>query len=447
MKKNKKKILIPIISVILILLVLGIIVFNMNKTTTKITLDINPSIELLLHKDKVKKVIPLNDDAEKVIPNKLEGKTFTNALDMITKKLIENEYIRDNEVTIILYSEGELSSKKVEEKVLSSFINQDIKTEVIIISKLTKEDKTLAKKYNITPAKAAYINKVKKGKNIDAKDLVDKSIMELKNTKQTGYYCESGYKLEGNRCLKEVGREKPIDGEICPSGSNEYNGVCYEESNPIVSNEIGCEVDSTLENGKCIRRDEHKAIGECANGDYNSDVDACSEKEYIGDAYQYCRITPGEDLLYNGRCLGRKPTINGGCLGSDQVINGWCYDTSPSSGYAAEWVCPDGTFLSNADGSLKSEDKKCYKEKLVKNVIYKCEEGYKLEGNMCVRVQKYAPEPKIYCSDGYTLTPNRNCLNLNKAVDKVGGKVCSNEHARYENNMCIIYEDIDAKES
>ena len=445
MKKNKKKILIPIISALLILLVIGIIVFNMNKTTTKITLDINPSIELLLHKDKVKKVVPLNEDAKKVIPNKLEGKTFTNALDIITEKLIENEFIRDNEVTIILYSEGELSSKKVEEKVLSSFINQDIKTEVITISKLTKEDKTLAKKYNITPAKAAYINKVKKGKNIDPKYLVDKSIMELKETKNNGFYCDVGYKLEGSRCLKEVGREKPVDGEICPQGSNEHNGVCYKQIEPIFSKELVC-FEGVLKDGKCIRKEEHNATGECANGEYRSEEEVCIEKEYTGDAYQYCRITPGEDLLYNGRCLGRKPTINGGCLGSDQVINGWCYDTSPTSGYEAEWVCPDGTFLSNADGTLLNEDKKCYTEKKVKNVVYKCEEGFKLEGNKCTQVQKSNPEPKISCPEGYTLTEERNCLNLNKPMDKVGGKVCSNEHARYENNTCVIYEEVEAKE-
>ena len=64
----KKKIVISIIvALILVIGIVSFILFN-NSITTTITLDINPSIEISLTRNKkIKNVVALNDAAKKVL--------------------------------------------------------------------------------------------------------------------------------------------------------------------------------------------------------------------------------------------------------------------------------------------------------------------------------------------------------------------------------------------
>ena len=51
-----------------------------------------------------------------------------------------------------------------EKRFYAYFSKDDIGAEIIVINKINKEDIKLAKKYNINPAKAAYINSIVKDK-------------------------------------------------------------------------------------------------------------------------------------------------------------------------------------------------------------------------------------------------------------------------------------------
>ena len=142
--------------------------------------------------------------------------------------------------------------------------------------------------------------------------------------------------------------------------------------------------------------------------------------------------------------MARKPTINGGCLGNDVVIDGYCYDTSPTSGYKSDWVCPDGSFITNPDGSLMNEDKKCYSETRSEPTFY-CNGKDILEGYFCKRKVEEPARKEIVCPTGYTLIENRMCIDLNKTKDKIDGDVCTGDNTRLKSNECIVYEIIEAK--
>ena len=186
---NKKKI-IPIF-IIIVIGVIGFIFWN-NKTISTITLDINPSIEINLKRNnKVKSVVALNDDAKDIINNDLFGKSLKDALKIITDKVIEKGYAPEGYVDILIYTKDGALSENVSNELSKNFGMKRIGTDIIIVKKVTKEDEMLAQKYNITPAKAAYINTVTKEiENITIEDLVSKPVRELKETKQTGKYCE-----------------------------------------------------------------------------------------------------------------------------------------------------------------------------------------------------------------------------------------------------------------
>ena len=424
----KKKMIIPI-AVVLVLLI-GVICFltlNNNKITSTITLDINPSIEINL--------------------NNIEGKKITDVFDILITNLIDKGYVNDdNNIEVILHVEGKNTNKLVSEQIEFEFGKKDVHAEIITIEKVTKEDEELAKKYNVSPAKISYIKSIiEDNENINIENLVNDSVSELEKTKKTGKYCDDGYILEGDWCLKEKERIPASNGEVCPRGYAEYKGKCYEETAAIETNNYICNDEFKLVDNKCISEGTYDATGICEKGEYKDGY--CKIKEYYGDAKEYCRITPSTDLLYNGRCLGRKPTINGKCLGSDKLIGGYCYDTSPSSGYKADWVCPDGNFITNPDGSLMYEDKKCYHESQTNPTSYYCEGEGVLDGKKCKTKTVENAIKEIKCPNGYiAIDDGSRCLNLNNTKNKENGLVCNQDNARLRGNDCIVYEMVEAKQ-
>lgn len=442
---KKKIILIPILAIIiLVIALLGYFIWD-NRTTSIITLDINPSIKIKLNKNnEVKKIIPINKDAKKITNNisLKQNKKIDYILKRITDEIEGNNFLTEaNLVEIILYTEGNISTNKVKKIISESFNEDNIAADIIVIKNITKEDIKLANKYNINPAKAAYINSITKDKTyIDTKNLINRSIKEIKNTKETGYYCEEGYILEGTRCLKEKQRIKATKGDICPNGYMEYNGICYERIEGTITNNLKCRENYTLEGNTCIEKRIYDAIADCEE-DYDFALEKCVNKTYIGEAEEYCRITPGEDLLYNHRCLGRKPTINGGCLGSDVVIDGWCYDTSANSGYEAEYKCEYNgeMWLLGPD-----EEPKCYIKEYTDPKRYYCEGNAKLEDKKCIDINKELAFQEHICPEGYTKLEDETCINFNKTIDKEQGYICNEPFSKIINNTCIIYDAIEA---
>jgi len=239
----KKKIIIPIIVCLVIVIgIIGFIIWN-NRTVSTITLDINPSIEINLDRnEKVKSIIALNDDAKDILDDNYKGKSLDDTFEILITNLVEKGYVnKENELDVVLYVDGKITNKMVSEKIEFEFGKKEIHTEIITIDNVTKEDEKLAKEYNVSPAKIAYIKTiVKENEGINVEDLANKSVSEINETKITGKYCESGYTLEGDWCLKEINRTQALQGNVCPDGYTEHEGKCYEEVGAIETNNYVC---------------------------------------------------------------------------------------------------------------------------------------------------------------------------------------------------------------
>ena len=451
----KKKILIPAIILFIILsLVISFILYN-NRTVSILYLDINPSIQINLDRhNKIKKVIPLNSDAEKIISSDFKGEELTKVIEDIRDNLKKEGYAEDK-VVILMHATGKLENNEVEKLIVETFDWGNL--EVIKVDKISKEDEELAKKYNISPAKVAYIKSID-NKNIETEDMVDKSISELQETKERGKYCEKGYNLEGDFCLKEIGKEDALPGQVCPSEYIEYNGKCYKEERSIDTGELECPEDRKLENGKCVvyiereaepskytcksgepkKRSELHLTGDDAQG--INDI-VCADYSKATHPVSPCEANDGtEYTIVGGVCYWhRAPVIATGCPGKIQV-GGFCWDNATGI-----YICPG----INDGYTYKSKDEWCIRSIKFTNPVvdeYKCEEGFTLQGNICVKTEYEDPSPKMVCPSGFTKTEEGRCINKNKTANKQEGYYCEKENTKLKGSTCYIYDIVDAKE-
>ena len=442
----KKKIIIPIVTVVLVIIIgfVSFIIFNNNKKiVSTITLDINPSIEINLNKkEKVISVVALNDDANAIVNDNIEGKNIEEALGVITDNLIERNYAREDDLLeVILYSNGKITNKKVEEILTRSLKEKRIDSTVIIIDRITEEDEKLAKKYKVSPAKVSYIRSITKdNENINLEDLLNKQVKELKEIEETNNYCDSGYTLDNGWCFKEKERIDALKGSICPDRYVEYNGKCYKESRATESEQLTCREGFKLVDNDCVSTETHKAEKKCNNGELRGDK--CLERTIIGEAYEFCR-DPGR-TLYNHKCLATKPAIDGGCLNGDMYLNGKCVNTK-NDYYMAEWKCSDGKVKSNGDGTLLDNDTHCYAEKYTNDYSYTCEDSHNLVGDECTITYKEPPRRELICPNGNIKIDGDRCINQNDTKEKVDGYYCEGENNRLDGKKCVIYEMVEAK--
>lgn len=453
----KNKIIIPII--VVLVLIIGIIYnFINNRVVSTITIDINPSIEINLNKkEKVVKVKALNEDAKELVNKKYNKKTLEETFELLVTELIDKGY--DNNMNVILYADGKVKDEDVAKKVEFIFGKKDIHTEIIVIEEVTKEDKELAKKYNISPAKASYIKTIIKDKeNISVDALANKSVNELNETKRTGKYCDSEYTLEGDWCIKEISREPAKRGNVCPEGYTEKDGICYEEVGVLEKDNYVCRSEFTLEGDKCIRNHVMEAIPSkftCNSGVAKTKLDLGLTFAEAGDANDIicvdisnathpvspCETNDGTEYTYSGgTCYWhRAPVIAEGCPGKIQV-NGECWDDASNI-----LICVgarDGRQYNSRDEFC--EDSIRYIDPTVSE--YKCDdENAKLTGNKCIIEEIEEAQKERYCPNGYTLVNNDRCINYKKTVNKENGFVCDGENAKLKDDTCIIYEMIEAK--
>ncbi len=446
----KKKNIIPIVAVIIVLLIgtLCFLIFNKSeKVASIITLDINPSIELKLNDDKkVISVNALNEDAKELITGDIKGEDIEEALGILVDNIKKSKFINDDSsVSVVLYSEN----IEIEPVVSRIFADKDVRASLIVIDKITDEDKELAEKYNVSPAKIAYIKDViKENPNIDMESIVDSPIQSIEETKVTGKTCPKDYYLEGDWCYKETNRTKAKDGQVCPEFYREYNGKCYYEGEVIEKDEYVCHDDETLNGDKCIinreltpRYDDYKCDkgtkvscakinGEAENS--NNNCYKCVDESRVEKPTYICVVKQ------NGNCYGGqgKPHIDGKCINGDIEYNGKCYEKRQY-----EYVCKNGKIVN-------SKDSYCPGDPAVTDAIpvYYCNpEDGELVGNHCVKKEERNAERKRECSNGTTLVEDRMCLDLNKTTEKTNGLVCEGENTRQINNECITYEIIESK--
>ena len=461
----KKKII--ILGIVCLLFIIGIIVLlNSNKKEkiyTTITLDINPSMEINLDKnDKVISVVALNDDAKDIINNDFKGMPLDDTIELITSDLIDNGFVEDNFVEIILYVDGNIKSEDVERKILNSFDKKQISTNIIVVESITEEDKKLAKEYNTSPAKISYIKTITEdNKNISIEDFSNKPVREIVETKRTGRYCDQGYTLEGDWCIKEIETVAAKTGEICPHDYLDYEGTCYETSRIEDTDTLLCRDEYNLEGKECIKNTVIDAVvtgyscpvgevrtrGEIGEAPYESGPakeTVCVDSENITHPVTICELPasdPTERISYGGRCYWhRAPVIESGCPGKIEV-DGFCWDDA-----SGIYLCPN-----NYNSNPRTADDNCY---VVLDGVYPVPSSYRcdeedmvLEGDKCVRVEKEEAFNKRKCSDGYTLIENDKCLNFDKTAPKEEGYVCEEENSRLNGNKCIIYDMVLAKKN
>ena len=453
----KKSIIFIIIGLIIIIsIIAGFVVMNNNIIT--ITLDINPSIEIKMDKNEnIKSVRALNEDAKAIVNFDYENKTFDEVLDKITENVIDKGYVKED-VLIILFSGAKNNfGEGLRNKVIDSFHEKNVETDVVMIDNITREDERLANKYNITPSKASYINSiVKENKNIEIEKIVERPITELKEIERTGDYCDNGYSLRGNLCVKKIDEQEPKYGNVCSKDYYEYNGKCYKETPYLETDNLVCRDEFTMKNNKCSRtitrnaepskfscekgelkeRSDFELTGDDIEGIYNK---ICVDYSKATHPVSPCEANDGtEYTVAGGVCYWhRAPVIEAGCPGKSYV-NGECWDNATGI-----YICPgyrDGKRYTN-------KDEYCTYSLIFTNpsvTEYKCENGYKLNGTKCEKDEIEDAQRERVCADGYTMVEADHCINMNDKKDKEKGYYCDMDNSELENNKCIIYEFKDA---
>ena len=154
-----------------------------NQIVSTIILDINPSVEINLDKDElVISVKALNADAKKIINDDLIGKSLDNALETITDNLILEGFASD-EIVILISTSGDIKVDDVKDKLAINLEEKNINYN-IISQDISESAKEISSKYDISDAKASYIEEILEDhEELTIDDLKDKNISELKEIK------------------------------------------------------------------------------------------------------------------------------------------------------------------------------------------------------------------------------------------------------------------------
>ena len=156
-----------------------------NENYQTVYIDVNPSVALNVNRfDKVSSVEYLNEDAEKALSSvKLKGLTAEDALEKVIDAYDDAGYFENGaEIYISAVSE----KNKNYDKLLSKMQERAEKVKgkrgySVNVNKLTAEDRTEAKEYDISPGKYRVISEIiEKHPNYTVEDLKDKSMAELK---------------------------------------------------------------------------------------------------------------------------------------------------------------------------------------------------------------------------------------------------------------------------
>ncbi len=465
-EENRKslKIVAAVLVIVGLLILLGVTIGTCVKDSNKdedqeilrITLDINPSLEINVKGDKVESIKALNEDAKKVLDKELKGETLEEALKWVLDRSVDLDYIDRDQAVILVMADGKYDQEELERCIRNQITERDIPVEIVVVKETTKEDEDFAKENNITVAKAHYINELVNERGVNASDYVNKSIREIKETKDTGNTCEEGYKLEGSLCVKETGREAAKKGKVCPAGYMEYNGKCYEEAPIEETGNYKCS-EGKLSGDKCVIERSSNAIPakySCSKGTAKTRYEAGLTNKNDGDANDVvcvdtssathpvspCELNDGTEWTKSGgKCYWhRAGLLPNGCPGKIRV-NGECWDDATGI-----YICPG-----YRDGKqYKSTSEYCeHSIKYYDPVVteYKCPDDHKLEGDMCIKEEIEDANREKACPDGYTEINKDRCLDMSTEEEKEKGYYCEKENSRLEENKCILFEEVPAK--
>ena len=465
-KRKSLKIVAAVLVIVGLLILLGVTIGTCVKDSNKdedqeilrITLDINPSLEINVKGDKVESIKALNEDAKKVLDKELKGETLEEALKWVLDRSVDLDYIDRDQAVILVMADGKYDQEELERCIRNPITERDIPVEIVVVKETTKEDEDFAKENNITVAKAHYINELVKERGVNASDYVNKSIREIKETKDTGNTCEEGYKLEGSLCVKETGREAAKKGKVCPAGYMEYNGKCYEEAPIEETGNYKCS-EGKLSGDKCVIERSSNAIPakySCSKGTAKTRYEAGLTNKNDGDANDVvcvdtssathpvspCELNDGTEWTKSGgKCYWhRAGLLPEGCPGKVKV-NGECWDDASNV-----LICKgarDGKRYSSrseyCEGTVK------YTKPTVSE--YKCNGNAKLSGTKCITTESVAAEKERACKTGYKLVNNDRCINESNVKELEEGYVCGKDNSKLEGDTCILFETKEAIKS
>lgn len=178
--------------VFVIALIVGVVGINVyNKPCETVTIDVNPSIELVINRfDRVIEINFNNDDANEIYNDiKFKNKKIDVALEKCYESLLENGYL-DNEDSNMIIVSGYSHKDSFSDEKLGELYNvledENIKHNIkcsIELNKVTEEMKKFALDNNITVGKAKVIDMILDEDVFDEEtfdNLVDLSMQELK---------------------------------------------------------------------------------------------------------------------------------------------------------------------------------------------------------------------------------------------------------------------------
>ena len=182
---------------VFILILIGGMLGLGNENYQTVYIDVNPSVALNINRfGKVSSVEYLNEDAKEALDGiKLKGLSAEDALEKMINAYDDAGYFgNDAEIYISAVSE----KNKNYDKLLSKMQERAEKVKgergySINVNKLTAEDRTEAKEYDISPGKYRVISEIiEKHPNYTVEDLKDKSMAELKDMLTNGMGKDNG---------------------------------------------------------------------------------------------------------------------------------------------------------------------------------------------------------------------------------------------------------------
>ena len=186
MEKKRKWPIMATISTLCVtcLLVVGGLYYNNNyKVTSKVGIDVNPSVELKINqKEKVLEVIANNEDGKKIISDMdLKGSDINVAVNALIGSMVKNGYITElaNSILISVENNDNAKAESLRQEILSQINMENIS----IISQTVNEEQELidlSNEYNISLGKVKIIKQIMANNNLLKFDqLASLSINEL----------------------------------------------------------------------------------------------------------------------------------------------------------------------------------------------------------------------------------------------------------------------------
>lgn len=194
---------------------------NMKGIDSRISLDVNPSVEIQTNKnDKVVHVEPLNDDGKKIVGDmNFEGSDLEVTVNALVGSMLRNGYLDELSNSILVsVDNGNAEKSAALQKKLTDQINDMLHTDQFDGAVLTqgvdgnKELKELAETYGITVGKAQIISKlIEKNPLYTFEALAPLSVNELNLLRQEKASDMSDVNSVGNASEKAyIGKDKAL---------------------------------------------------------------------------------------------------------------------------------------------------------------------------------------------------------------------------------------------